>query len=373
MTAAIDVVITGLGMVTPVGLSAQASCAALRAGITGREEIETYMVDGESLEKVPVVGGRVPTEWFDGGPIQEEWPGHERFDVRPPAPVNRLVAPGTERVAALAGPAAREAWLDASLSPDSTDLIGLYLGLGEGEEAAPVIEAVHKVVGKSLEPKVVTAEGRAAGIAAVASAFADLRSGRVQVGLVCGVDSLIRRPILARLDAASVLRSATSPQGVIPGEAAAFLVLETASGAARRSLSRRVQILSVAVADEPTAGTDRPNDASGLTRALHHATRESGGLESPPLVVCDLNGDRYRALEWALASTRTMGRLHGDLDVWHPADCIGDCGAASGPLNIVWAVVALQKSYARSNRVLVWGASDGRIRGAVVLALTQVN
>ena len=373
MTPAVDVVVTGIGMVTPVGLSAQASCAALRAGISRREEIETYMVSGESLEKVPAVGGRVPTEWFEGGPIPEEWPGHERFDVRPPAPATWLVSPGVERVVELTGPAAREAWLDAVLSTDSAGPIGLYLGLDEDEEAGPVIEAVRRMVRAPLEPQVEAAAGRAAGIAAVAFALADLKAGKVQVALVGGADSLIRGPVLARLDAAGVLRSATSPEGIIPGEAAAFFVLETARGAAGRGASPRARLLSVAVADEPTAGTDKPNDASGLTRALHQARRDSGGLVSPPLIVCDLNGDRYRALEWALASTRALGNLHGDMDLWHPADCIGDCGAASGPLNIVWVVVAFQKGYARSNRGLVWGTSDGSVRGAVVLAPPQVN
>jgi len=84
--------------------------------------------------------------------------------------------------------------------------------------------------------------------------------------------------------------------------------------------------------------------------------------------VCDLNGDRYRATEWSMAAIRTLGALHGDMSLWHPADCIGDTGAASGIVNVVWAVAAFGKGYASAERTLVWGASEGPARAAAVLA-----
>jgi len=364
-----DIVVTGLGSVSPVGLCVQAMCAALRAGIARLSEIETHFVGGGLLGKVPVIGGRVPTERFEEGYAPDEWPGHDRFEVPSPPSREMLVAPGTERLVELAVPAAREAMADARPARIREERIGLYMGMDENDDPASVVEALKAVIGEDvLERVVVVPAGRAAALAAASAALADLREGKVHGALAGGVDSLIRGPVLARLDAAGILKSESAPQGVIPGEAAAFLFLENGESARKRGAKGVARLLSAGTNVEPTAGTNEPNRGAGLTRVLHEVCRDAGGLKAPPLVVCDLNGDRYRALEWAMSSVRTVGKLHGDMAVWHPADCIGDCGAAGGALNAVWAVVAFAKGYAGSDRALVWGASDGGTRGAAVLA-----
>lgn len=123
---------------------------------------------------------------------------------------------------------------------------------------------------------------------------------------------------------------------------------------------------------EPTAGTENPNQGQGLTTVLR-AMRNSAEISHLPLFICDLNGDRYRALEWGVAYTRAFGNLHEKPDAatsgdfWHPADCIGDCGAASGLVDLAWAVEALRKKYAIVNQVLVWGASDEALRAAALI------
>jgi 3-oxoacyl-[acyl-carrier-protein] synthase-1 len=331
-------------------------------------EIETHFVDGELLGKVPVIGGRVPTERFEEGYAPDEWPGHDRFEVPPPPSRENLVAHGTERLVELAVPAVREAMDDARPTRFRGERIGLYIGMDEHDDPAPLVEALKGVLGDAVGPVVVVPAGRASALAAFSAALADLISGKVHGALAGGVDSLIRGPVLARLEAAGILKSESVPQGVIPGEAAAFLYLERVESARKRGACVLARLLSAGSGVEPTAGTNDPNQGAGLTRVLREACRAAGGLKAPPLVVCDLNGDRYRALEWAMASVRTVGRLHGDMEIQHPADCIGDCGAASGALNAVWGIVAFAKGYAGADRVVVWGGSDGKMRGAAVFA-----
>jgi len=361
VSAAREIVITGVGATTPVGLSAPASCAALRAGIARLGEIETHYVDGELFDLAPVVGGRVPTEWFSGGPVEWEWPGHERFEVSPPPPPEKLVADGPERLAEIAVPAIREAMENAGLSPRSGE-IGLFIGIDDDEDPEPLERALRPVIAPACRVFETHAAGRAAGLLALEDASKAIAEDRIDTAIVGGVDSWIRAPVLRRLDEAGILRSASNPQGLIPGEAAAFVVLERIDKARGRGAR------AAATSEEPTAGTDDPNQGVGLTTAVREAASAAGGFEVPPLVVCDLNGDRYRASEWSLAAIRTLGRLHGDMSLWHPADCIGDPGAASGIVNIVWAVAAFGKRYAPAERALIWGASEGPTRGAVVLA-----
>ncbi len=358
--------ITALGAVTPVGLSAPATCAALRAAIARLTALEGWN-DAGGTPDPPVIGGRVPLEHLDPGFAGEEWPGHERWDLARPAP-HQLVSPGPERLIELALPAAEEAWRQSG-HDDGTRGVGLYLGLDDQDDGAPLAEAITRHLGVRFE--VVRSErlGRAAALAALHHAARHLRDGRVTVALVGGVDSLLRRAPLARLAEAGVLRTDENPRGIIPGEAAAFVVLEAAPRAGRALAT----LAASATAEEPTAGTDDPNQGVGLTRAFREARAGAPKLERFPRVICDLNGEHYRTREWGYAYVRALGDAHAapdgpsGADLWHPADCIGDSGAGSGALDVVWGVTAMQKGYALSPHTLVWGASDGPLRAAVLL------
>lgn len=359
--------IVGLGCVSPVGLSAPATCAALRAGIARLKELQTYTVEGELSERQPVVGGRVPSEWFAGPPEEEEWPGHDKFKAPHPPALDELVASGGTRLIELAVPAAREAWLDAGFDVAPPKDWGLYLAVGEQDDPNPVAQAVEQAIGAPSSVRSFETSGRAGTFLALERAVADLSAKKITAALVGGVDSLIREEVLARLDEAEILRSAGRPQGVMPGEAAAFLVLARADGLGQRKTPPLGLVLSAARTEEPTAGTDEPNKGQGLSEAIR-AARKAAPLSRRPLTICDLNGDRYRGLEWSIAMLRTMGDLRGDAPLWHPADCVGDTGAAAGALSLTWAITALFKGYATADRALVWGASDGRERAAAILA-----
>jgi len=365
--------ITGVGAVTPVGLSAPASAAALRAGISRMGSLQSGEEHGPEGAVPPRTGGRVPLEWFDGGPRIEEWPGHERFEVPLPPPEHLLIEDGTERLVRLAVPAVVESWKQAvGDAPPPRDW-GLFLGLDTEEEpqtGARLIEALTAALG-GFRPALteVVAEGRAAGLAALHKAATAIAGGQIAGALVGGVDSLVRPTTYKRLEDAGIVKGPSNEHGIISGEAAAFLVLD--------KLSRTGYCVAVldgtGTADEPTAGTQKPNCGEGLTAALRRA-RAAAPLPYAPLMICDLNGDRYRALEWGLAFPRALGDLKWRQDLptsgefWHPADCIGDVGAASGMVCCVWAAEALRRGYALTERVLVWGASEGGLRSAAILA-----
>lgn len=358
--------ITGLGAVTPVGLSAPATCAALRAGIPRMLEFEGWE-DGAPDPETGVLAGRVPLEWLRGT-AEEEWPGHERWNLRPPRP-HMLIPPDASRLVDLAVPAAAEAWAQAG-APGGR--VGLYLGLDEEDDARPIADAIADALGVSFEIARRDRLGRASALAALHRAARHLGEGRVDAAVVGGVDSRLRRAVLERMVEAGTLKLPANPVGTIPGEGAAFLVLEPAGTS--RALAT---VIGSGVAEEETAGTDRSSQAVGLTQALRRARERVKGLESRPLIVCDLRGERYGTLEWGLASVRALGDLHStpegpaSADLWHAADCTGDTGAASGALSVVWAVTALRKGYARSEFALVWGASDGPLRAAAVLTTRE--
>ena len=363
--------ITGIGAVTPVGLSAPASAAAFRASIARMGALQGEELHGPEGNTPPTFGGRVPLEWFAGGPRLQKWPGHERFEMPIPPPDHLYIDDGTKRLERLAVPAAVESCCQALGNPKPPADWGLFIGISTEEDPVEARRLVALICDglEGFRPGLIeiVAEGRAAGLAALHRAAEAIRAGKIAGAIVGGVDSLIRPATYARLVAANFVKNAANPHGVLPGEAAAFCVLERQP----RRGTPLAFLEQTAVAVEPTAGTDQANQAQGLTTALR-AIRAA--LSYQPLVICDLNGDRYRALEWGLALTRVFGNLPENPEspssgeCWHPADCIGDTGAASGLVDIVWAVEALRKKYSRTNDVLVWGASEGARRAAVLLA-----
>jgi 3-oxoacyl-[acyl-carrier-protein] synthase I len=362
--------ITGIGCVTPVGLSVDATCAALRAGVARMPQFEGWNDDDEQPDP-PFPAGRVPLEWMNRT-AEEEWPGHERWNLKPPRP-HLLIVPDARRLVELAVPAVEEAWAWSGRAGGDTRGVGCYLGLAEGDDGAPIVEAVGQALRVRFEVTREDRLGRAAGLAALHRAARHLREGRVAVALVGAVDSRLRRAAIEQMTNAGVLNTEENPTGVIPGEAAAFLVLE-ARGSGRRT---RLRLAASGVAEEPTAGTDEPCRGEGLTKAIRRTLADAAPPEFRPLVVNDLNGDRYRTLEWGLANVRALGTLRhpqgapADFEMWHPADRVGDCGAASGGVNVVWALTALRKRYAHTDRALVCGASDGALRAAALLAIER--
>lgn len=362
-----SVVVSGVAAVTPVGLYAAASCAAFRGNLSGTKELFTHHVMGELLDREPMVGGRVPTEWLSGEPEEERWPGHERFDVGVPAPKDAKVPPGIERVLELCRIAATEVRHSAALDEVKTDRYRVYMATSELDPVGDVLAELCDVFGGSPSRFVVQNEGRAGGLGLLELALEDLAAHRCEGVLLGGVDSLIRRPVAEHYDHQRRLRSYIDPQGLLPGEGAGFVYLESAERALHRHRTVFAEVRAAATALEPSVASGEPNRAVGLSEALRRARTEAG-LDRMPMIVCDLNGERPRALEWTVGATRALGDLDGEIDLWHPAECTGDMGAAAGVVDLVWAATALEQGYAPEPRALVWGASDGALRAAAVLA-----
>ena len=131
----------------------------------------------------------------------------------------------------LAVPAAAESWRRSGRSGVPPANWGLFIGI-DTEETVETRERLAAAVTNALDglrPAVteVLTEGRAAGLAALHRAAAAILSGKIAGAVVGGVDSLVRPEVHSRLLAAGVLKDASAnPQGIRPGEAAAFLVLE---------------------------------------------------------------------------------------------------------------------------------------------------
>jgi 3-oxoacyl-[acyl-carrier-protein] synthase-1 len=336
--------VTALGGVSSVGLGILETCASVRAGFTRFEEEPNVFVQPphdtpDMLE--PAVTARVPE-------LSPALLGEDRLDALAMAALRDLFA--TSRVGRgtwprrtallLAGPPATRAPRLAALPVR----LAARLGLPDWAGAA------------------VLTHGAAAAFELVAQAAAALAQGHADACLLLGVDSWLVGDALGGLDRAERLKSTRNVDGFVPGEGACALLLEPATAAGARALLR---VGPVGLGHEPQPLTsDRQSSGAGLVSAL----RGTGGLGRPaPLVLCDLNGESYRAFEWGLV----LARLAGDLEpaaLVHPADCLGDVGAATGPFLLALACAAFLRGHAGAAHALAFTASDEGARSAIALA-----
>jgi 3-oxoacyl-[acyl-carrier-protein] synthase I len=79
-----------------------------------------------------------------------------------------------------------------------------------------------------------------------------------------------------------------------------------------------------------------------------------------------MNGESHWGKEWGVSFIRNKAAFLADHASHHPADCLGDTGAASGPIMLGLAVHGLQNHYHRGP-CLIYCSSD-RGQRAVVTA-----
>ncbi|MGO8902366.1 MAG: beta-ketoacyl synthase N-terminal-like domain-containing protein [Isosphaeraceae bacterium] len=348
-----QVFLLGVGACTAVGRTAAASASAVRAGVAAFGE-HPFAIDkvGE-----PVVVARAPYLADD--------------------------AEGADRLCQLTLPAAREALAGLSNGSRKLPSLAAIVGLPAPRPSRPVgledqlVQALGGLLTRVAERTAVETlpNGHASGLMALESGWRKIRSGGLDLCLIGGVDSYLDLDTLEWLEACEQLHGAgleNNAWGFIPGEGAGFCLLGSQEAAKRHDLEILGLVTAVAFAREKNLiKTESVCVGQALTEVFRQvlgAVRWPGGPQVDH-VVCDMNGEPYRADEYGFTVSRTSERFVDAPDFLAPADCWGDVGAASGPLAISLAAAAAQKGYARGPSVLVWASSETGERAAALLHL----
>jgi len=363
-----DISLFGVGAQTPIGRSAPASAASVRAGITRAQE-HAHWRD------------------HDGEPVVEH---RARWLPDTPDPAHRMLALATE--AALESLSGLQGASAAGLSPADRQL-GVYVGLPELRPGLTpsTLETFQQSFSEQLrlgiaqvfqaEPEArwelthvtILPHGHASGIEALEKAVQSLRTGQETFCLVGGVDSYLHPDTVAWLDSHEQLHGVDNAWGLAPGEGAGFCLL--ASRRIQEQLLARLQrkplarIRAVTLAQEPhRIKTQSICTGEGLTQAFHSVLKHLQGEQVDQLVI-DLNGEVYQGEELGFASVRTGEHFAALGDLLAPSTAWGDVGAASGPLFIALAVQAGARGWSRGVRWLVSTSSEGGLRGVALLEL----
>jgi 3-oxoacyl-[acyl-carrier-protein] synthase-1 len=369
--------ITAIGMCSPLGPSAVSSCAASRAGISRARELPDFEVlDADEEAMVPlrahvVVGA----DGFSG--------------------VGRLIRLGLSALEDLRRSAdlsdaewGRTALLLNLSSGYHGQMAESMVSLDDGRVAfpdspepmdGPALEERRSAGPSSLLPRLLESSGLQAsphteillgdqaGFASALQRAAELLAGSFDRCIVGGIDCLVDPPALGALTALGLLKTPAHPTGFMPGEGAAFVLLERDDSDARTRPSPIAVVESTAVCQgDPHELSESPPTGRGLAGSVAGAAdRASHGR--PAVVIGGCNGSNRIAQDWGTAQC-ALPRDLIDVPQWFPAASFGETGAAAGPIALCLAARALHRGYAPGASVLTWHASPRGDRSAICLS-----
>lgn len=342
-----DVLVTGVGLVTPLGADAEETWRAATSGTSGAGPLTRFDPDDHRLRS------RIACE------VDADLAGGDRVDERNAGRFTRLgVAAATDAVA------------DSGLDPDADawrpERVGTAIAAGMGgvPEYEAGVEAVAE--GGRVSPRVLLrflpnmaaghvgiefdargpnrapATACAAGAHAIADAVDDVRLGRADVMLAGGAESAITPTAMGGFDAMRALSTrndaptaASRPfdadrDGFVMGEGAGVLVLEAREHVEARGGRAYAAVAGIGVAGDATHPTAPPEDAHGLRRAMRGALDDAG--VAPDAIDCvnahatsTPRGDAHESD--AIAAT-----FDDPPPVWAPKGALGHTLGAAGAI-----------------------------------------
>jgi 3-oxoacyl-[acyl-carrier-protein] synthase-1 len=352
-----DIVITKIGMVSSIGYDVITACASYRAGIVRSLEFKPSSYHSELIKGHPIellasgfqgagrlirLGVKALKDFLSYGFI---WKPSER----------ELSSLGLHLAFSVPMPLDQEEGVTLTTRWQSTDIVeGLQNFCPFHLPSSP--EFFH--------------EGHIGGILAIESVVRLLKEGNLNACILGGIGTYFDEERLIYYFEQGRLKSEKNSLGFMPGEAAAFVLIERYDHALElnRNILAKIEGTSTAL-EEKHRETGENSTGLGLANAI---TMTLNRLEDrgrfTEMVVGDLNGEPYRSNEWGRAMIRLPSHIRENhIRTWYPAECFGDTESASVFLAICAIVRGFVRGYAKANHVLVFCSGDSPTRGAFYL------
>ena len=337
-----------MGMVSSLGPDALTSCAAFRAGLVRLRPLEVQLRDDDLMECVPLVGHAT----FG---IAEGYTG-----------LGRIARLGLAALKDLLRSTGRLDWSRSGLyvalsddfhlaeasklsttsqSPDLAEEMADFLEYKKSKLRTQLLPLLGKLAELTIPAanQALAFTGTVGFVALLRHACERLDCDGLDRVVIGGVDSLLETDQLEACHRLGCLKSPSSAGGLIPGEMAAFLLLEKRADATR---SQRIHlpVSGLAEAKEPfNRLAEDPPLGRALAASLGQTVRGCGAdAGSKGLLIGDLNGDPYRATDWGHAIVRLKGEFPWfDPPLLYPAAGFGDAGCANSAAAACVAAVRL--------------------------------
>lgn len=286
------VVITGVGLITPLGIGVRDTWSALCAGKSGISEITRFDTTGYQTK----IAGEVK-------------------DFHPEDFLPKKEAKRTERFITYAVAATRMALEDSGYKINSSneEKVGVLTGCGLGglatlEENFKIIDSkgprrvspffIPMIIG-NMAPGVISihfgakgpnasvATACAAGAHAIGDAFRLVKGGKADAMITGGMEAVITRSCIAGFNAMKALsvrndepQKASRPferdrDGFVVGEGCGILILESLESAIKRDAKIYAEIIGYGMTGDGFHMTSPPPDGNGASRCMNAALEDA--------------------------------------------------------------------------------------------------
>jgi 3-oxoacyl-[acyl-carrier-protein] synthase I len=326
------------GIVSSVGMTAAATCAAVRTKVANPSP--TAFVDSAGK---PIMAHQVS--------LDRPWRGVPRLA--------RMAALATQEALAAVTPTQRQA-IPLLLCVAERERPGRTHGLDDA-----LFPEVQRLVGCAFsDASRVFARGKVGVAEAIARARAIIAADSAAHVLILAVDSLLTGGTLEHLARRDRLLTEENSNGFMPGEAAGAILVGAAPPGAG---CLRCLGLGFGV-ERAHVDSEEPLRGDGLAFAIKAALADAAAdLREVACRIADVSGEQYYFKEATLALSRTLRQRRENLELWHPAESVGEVGAAAGVICVAVASAAAGKHYLPPGQtVLLHFADDQGNRAALV-------
>lgn len=331
------IAILNTGLVTSVGLSAPATCAAIRAKLTNTSETRFMDSNGKWIMAHSV-------------PLDQPWRG--------PAKLVKMAVMATEECLAQV-PRAQWEKIPVMLCVAELERPGRTDGLDDQLFLDIAAELKTRFAPQSR----LIAQGRVGVAVALKHARQLIHEQNVPMVLIAATDSLLSWPTLSHYERNGRLLTERNSNGFMPGEGAGALLVGRPTG--------KPELLCTGLGfttEKAHIDSSEPFRADGITGAIKAALQDAAReMHDFDFRISDLSGEQYYFKEAATALSRTLRQRKEEFDLWHPAECTGEAGAFAGISIVSLADAACRKGYAAGPNMLAHFANDAGQRAAVTL------
>lgn len=340
----LPIAIRKTGLVTSVGLTAPASCAAFRAKLTN--PTKTRFIDS---------GG----EWILAHQVALEHPWR-----------------GLTKLAKMAAMAIDEA-LEGIPNTEWPQMPMILCvaekerpGRLEGLDDELFLKIQDELSARFAPQSTIVTQGRVGVAVALSQARTLIGQAKLPRVLIVATDSLLIWPTLSHYERRARLLTAQNSNGFMPGEGAGALLVCPPAGRAGELVCTGIGFAREA----SHIDSEEPLRADGLSQAVKSALADAGcEMHDMDFRITDNSGEQYYFKEAALALSRGLRQYKEEFDLWHPAECTGEVGATSGLTIVSAARFACALSYAKGQNILAHMATDVGQRAALSLQYRLVS
>lgn len=355
-------VVTGMGAITPIGLSVEEFWNAVREGKTGFGEITKFDASEYKCKLAAEVKG---------------FEGKNYMDFK--------AAKRMELFSQYAVAATKEAMEDAGLDMEKEDPFRVGVAVGSGTGSLQAMERSHtRLVEKGparVEPlfvpltisnmaagnvsiqfglkgksiNVVTA--CATGTNSIGEAFRTIQYGDAEVMIAGGTEGSICPIGIAGFSALTALTSSEDParcsipfdkerSGFVMGEGSAIVVLEELEHAKARGAKIYAEVAGYGCSSDAFHITSPAEDGSGAAKAMEYAVKDAGiSLEDVTYINAHGTSTHHNDLFETRAIKLAFGEHAKDIKINSTKSMVGHLLGAAGAIEFVTCVKELQEGY----------------------------